>query len=244
MASRLERVIVAVDDLEEGVEDYARLLGRGASDAGRGLFGLRNTALQLVLREDLAREGVSVEEPGLAALVFEEEGRSEGEWLPLSSTRGVPIALAGEASDAVADAPELAKPGEAVEALDHVVISTADLDAARAFYGSALGLRLALDRSFEGRGLRILFFRTGGLTVEVVGPLTPTSAGGAADAGRDRFGGLAWEVPDVAAIRARLLREGFDVSEERTGHKPGTRVCTVRSRTHGVATLLKGPELG
>ena len=60
----------------------------------------------------------------------------------------------------------------------------------------------------------------------------------------DRFGGLAWEVEDVAAMHARLLEGGFDVSELRVGHKAGTRVCTVRSRTHGVATLLKGPENG
>jgi len=131
-----------------------------------------------------------------------------------------------------------------------VVVSTGDLDAARGLYGEQLGLRLALDRPFPKRGIQILFFRTGGLTVEVVGALgrgesDGPEGGAAAYAGAsDRFGGLAWEVPDVGAARVRLLDEGFEVSEERVGHKPGTRVCTVRSRTHGVPTLLKGPELG
>ena len=126
-----------------------------------------------------------------------------------------------------------------------MVVTTSDLDAARRLYGQELGLRLALDRKFEKRGVEILFFRTGGLTVEVAGalPSADRNQDATSAAASDRFGGLAWEVSDVRATRARLLEEGFDVSEERMGHKPGTLVCTVRERTHGVPTLLKGPEL-
>ena len=248
MISRLERVIVAVDNLEEGVFDYARLLGRGPSDEGRALFALRNTTLQLVARDVFAEEVTKVGRPGVAALVFEEEGRDDDMWLPLHETRQIPIAIARDDRETIVPAPELAEPKSVTAALDHVVISTGDLDAARRLYGERLGLRLALDREFEKRGIQILFFRTGGLTVEVVGPLAGAqkSEGGAAAFGadHDRFGGLAWEVADVPATRARLIEEGFDVSEERGGHKPGTRVCTVKSRAHGVPTLLKGPDLG
>jgi catechol 2,3-dioxygenase-like lactoylglutathione lyase family enzyme len=122
-------------------------------------------------------------------------------------------------------------------ALDHVVVASDDLEAARRLYAGALGLRLALDRRFEARGLRILFFRLAGTTLEIAGPLAPPPA----PAASDRFGGLAYRVADVAAARARLLAEGFDVSEPRDGFKPGTRVCSVRSGTHGVPTLLIGP---
>ncbi len=248
MILKLDRVIVAVDDVEAALADYVCLLGREASDAERGLFGLRNTTLQLASVEALAREGLEVSGSGVAALVFEEDGREEDHWLAPEGTRRLPIALGRDDREAVDPAPALAKPGAQVDALDHVVVSTGDLEAARRLYGEQLGLRLALDRSFEKRGIQILFFRTGGLTVEVVGALAgaPRSEGGpsAFAEERDRFGGLAWEVPDVSAIRARLLDEGFDVSEERVGHKPGTSVCTVRDRTHGVPTLLKGPELG
>ena len=59
----------------------------------------------------------------------------------------------------------------------------------------------------------------------------------------DRFGGLAWRVPDLKAARERLVKDGFDVSEHRAGFKPGTQVCTVRSDVHGVPTLLIGPDL-
>lgn len=250
MIVKLDRVIVAVEDLDEAVADYTCLLGREVSDPERALFGLRNTTLQLASVQDLAGEGLEVSKPGVAALVFEEDAREENAWLPPESTRRIPIGLRGEGGDDPDPAPPatlLAEPGAQVDALDHVVVSTGDLDAARRLYGEKLGLRLALDRAFEKRGIQILFFRTGGLTVEVVGALAGAarSEGGASafPDDRDRFGGLAWEVPDVTAIRARLAGEGFDVSEVRVGHKPGTEVCTVRDRTHGVPTLLKGPEL-
>jgi hypothetical protein len=84
----------------------------------------------------------------------------------------------------------------------------------------------------------MLFFRVGGVTIEVVGSLREAASSDEPD----RFGGLAWRVDDVPAARARLVREGFDVTEHRPGHKPGTRVCTVQSDTCNVPTLIIGPE--
>jgi catechol 2,3-dioxygenase-like lactoylglutathione lyase family enzyme len=256
MIEKLARVVVAVDDLEAAVRDYRLLLGREVSSAsgeawvasaGEGAsFALRNTTLQLVDRRETEIAGRAPPEPGVAALVFEESGRDAGDWLGLGETRGIPIALDRDDRESAGPAAEIAPAAETVAALDHVVISTADLEAARALYGTRLGLRLALDRAFPKRGIQILFFRTGGTTVEVVGALRDApraeSISGEADAPDDRFGGLAWEVEDVDAVHGRLAREGFDVSEIRVGHKPGTRVCTVRGPTHGVPTLLKGPD--
>lgn len=129
-----------------------------------------------------------------------------------------------------------AAPESAIRALDHVVIFSADPEVTRALY-SRLGIRLALDRTFEERGLRLIFFRIGGVTIEIGGRLD-----GPPEAGRDdRFGGLAWQVVDLEAIHSRLVGEGFDVSAIRQGHKPGTRVCTVRDPVHGVPTLLIEP---
>ena len=48
-------------------------------------------------------------------------------------------------------------------------------------------------------------------------------------------------MPDAACARARLVDDGFDVTEVRAGAKPGTRVCTVQSRTCGVPTLIIEP---
>jgi catechol 2,3-dioxygenase-like lactoylglutathione lyase family enzyme len=168
--------------------------------------------------------------PGVQALAF------AGSVVALGDTRGISIELLASAP-AVAAAPgSLA----GAERLDHAVVLTSDHDAALRLYGERLGLRLALDRSFPERGVRLLFFRLAGVTIEIGGPIE--SLEGAASDTQDRFGGLAWRGSDVVAWRERLLAEGFAVSEHRRGHKAGTRVCTVQDRTGGVPTLLIAPD--
>lgn len=124
----------------------------------------------------------------------------------------------------------------AVAALDHVVVQSTDGDATAAIYGDALGIRLALDKRFEQFGARLIFFRVGHCSVEVAAPLDADTADEP-----DRFGGLAYRVPDADAAHARLSRAGADVSEVRKGRKKGTRVMTVRAPTCNVPTLLIGP---
>jgi catechol 2,3-dioxygenase-like lactoylglutathione lyase family enzyme len=147
--------------------------------------------------------------------------------LSLRATRGLSAfaveRTAGELSAEVTAAPS------APSAIDHVVIRTADPEAAIALYGRGLGIRLALDRVLGTR--RMLFFRIGGVTLEVV-------QDPAADPGRDTFYGAAYRVLDIDAAHARLLAEGFALSPVRDGNKPGTRVFTVRDGTCGVPTLI------
>ena len=118
---------------------------------------------------------------------------------------------------------------DAVDALDHVVIRTADPDAAIAFYSQGLGIRLALDRTF-GEGRRMLFFRIGGVTVEIV---QEPSLGEI-----DVFYGVAYRVRDIAAANARMRAAGLQVTEIRNGNKPGTQVYTVREGPGRVPTLI------
>ena len=119
-----------------------------------------------------------------------------------------------------------------VTAMDHVVVSTADPERAAALYGARLGLDMALDRSHADWG-RLMFFRCGDLIVEVV-----HRPGKDTDTKHDRLWGLSWRVADIDATRARLVSSGVDVSDVRTGRKPGTRVATVRNSTCGIPTLL------
>ena len=119
-----------------------------------------------------------------------------------------------------------------ITALDHVVVATEDSERSAALYGARLGLDMALDRTHQDWG-QLMFFRCGDLIVEVV--RRPVAGG---DATRDKLWGLSWRVGDIDAARARLLAAGVDVSEVRTGRKPGTRVMSVRDRTCGVQTLL------
>jgi catechol 2,3-dioxygenase-like lactoylglutathione lyase family enzyme len=116
--------------------------------------------------------------------------------------------------------------------LDHVVVATEDSERAAALYGARLGLDMALDRTHRDWG-QLMFFRCGDLIVEVV--RRPVAGG---DASRDKLWGLSWRVGDIDAARSRLLASGVDVSEVRTGRKPGTRVMSVRNGTCGVQTLF------
>ena len=116
--------------------------------------------------------------------------------------------------------------------LDHVVVSTGDSERAAALYGARWGLDMALDRSHPDWG-QLMFFRCGDLIVEVV-----RRPGAETERTHDQLWGLSWRVADIEATRARLATAGIDVSEVRTGRKPGTRVMSVRDGTCGVRTLL------
>jgi catechol 2,3-dioxygenase-like lactoylglutathione lyase family enzyme len=121
-----------------------------------------------------------------------------------------------------------------ITALDHVVIATADPERAAALYGARLGLDMALDRSHPDWG-RLMFFRCGDLIVEIV---QRPGKDAISDKAHDRLWGLSWRVADLDATRERLVSSGVDVSDVRTGRKPGTRVLTVRNGTCGIPTLL------
>lgn len=192
--------------------------------------------------ERLRAAGLAVADPREGAGRDEGSG-AERRWrnvmIPNAAARGVLVFAIEHRSPA--DLLPLAAPtrpvAAAVEGIDHVVVRTAAPEAAIAFYGEALGLRLALDRSFPDWGARLLFFRVGGVTIEIAAPLEPPMP----PPPEDGFWGISWRVPDVAAAREHLAAADFDVSEVRPGRRAGTRVCTVRAPTHGVATLLIEP---
>lgn len=126
--------------------------------------------------------------------------------------------------------------GEAVPGCDHVVVMTPDAEACKTLFGDKLGIRLALDQTKPEWGVRQLFFRAGGLTIEVVESLDKSKA-----PKTERFWGLAWKAANVGAVAGRLAKAGLDVSEVRVGRKEGTEVATIRKATNGVPTLLVGP---
>ena len=145
------------------------------------------------------------------------------------ATRGVRLFFLEMAKERPRSVPSDDAP---ITAMDHVVVSSADPERAAALYGARLGLDMALDRSHPDWG-RLMFFRCGDLIVEVVHrPDTD------ADQAHDKLWGLSWRVADIDATRGRLASAGIDVSEVRTGRKPGTRVATVRNGTCGIPTLL------
>jgi catechol 2,3-dioxygenase-like lactoylglutathione lyase family enzyme len=126
-------------------------------------------------------------------------------------------------------------PGEFL-GIDHVVVQTGDADAAIALWRDRLGIRLALDRAFPDLGMRLVFLRSAGMTIEFACPLAAASPMEA-----DRLYGVSFAVADLAITRARLIAAGLDVSDIRPGRKTGTRVATVRSAPCGIPTLLVEP---
>lgn len=218
-------------------------LARWLARRGEGLLGLAfGTGDAAACARFLAGRGLrpGAPEPGLSRDVQSGAFRA---WtrvpLPPAQTRGLLLfAIEQRSPEALLpEASAVAEPQSAVQALDHVVLQSRDAEATRRLYGDGLGLRLALDREAPQWGNRLLFFRTGGATLEVVARLGEPPAPGA----RDRLWGAAWRVESAPAARARLAGAGFEVSELRDGRKPGTRVFTVRAPTCGVPTLVLQP---
>src|SRR5262245_18897009 len=211
---RLAGVCLGTDDLGAAERAYQLLLGvpAAARSATSVRFVLRHGSVDLV--------------PGQA---FRELRFVADEVAAPDVVRGVPILTDAERDEL--------PPVESTASIDHVVVHTVDPDDAIAWWRDRVGLRLALDREFPARGLRLLFFRSGGISLEYASPLPPlsTTADGSGD---DRIHGVSYRVSDLAVRRERLVAAGVDVSEPRPGMRPGTTVATVRSGTAGIPTLL------
>jgi catechol 2,3-dioxygenase-like lactoylglutathione lyase family enzyme len=218
---------VEFDSVQIGAADVAA--ATRAYEILLGVAAVRRT--DGAVRFQLRRGAVELEsgDPGLHSIRFSVAPESNVMPFAADDFHGLRISFASAPAPA---AP--AVPAGGLEAIDHIVINSPDLDRAIALWRDRLGLRLALDREFPRRGLRLVFFRSGGVTLEFAGPLPPPADRG----GSDAFYGIAYRVHDLDACRSRLLSTGVDVSEQRTGQKSGTTVATVRSGTAGVPTLL------
>jgi catechol 2,3-dioxygenase-like lactoylglutathione lyase family enzyme len=241
-----------------------RSAGDGAETV---LFTLDNMALELVspvgngATADRIRTALTEQGEGLASICFrtndiakmhrrldrltlqpepvaEAESRDMASGATLSwrrtraatdATRGVRLFFLERATERPHSAATAQAP---ISAMDHIVVSTGDPERAAALYGARLGLDMALDRSHPDWG-RLMFFCCGDLIVEIV-----HRPGTVVDPAHDKLYGMSWRVDNAEATRARLVSAGVDVSEVRTGRKPGTRVLTVRSGTCGIPTLL------
>ena len=249
MISSLDHIAVTVASVDAEVRAYELLLGRQAAHTGNveAVFQLDNVRLALH-----ALEGRS---EGLSSLTFAVDDMEKAarllaqRALPASKTdrgalqvdpkgtHGVSIALCAQAEAGAPSPLAQSEEAAAVSGLDHVVIRSPNPERAIALYAGRLGLSLRLDRTEPAWGARLIFFRCGDLIVEVVHDLKA----GVGD-GPDRLWGLSWRVPAIAKAHARLRGAGVEVSDIRTGRRPGTQVFTVKSHTAGVPTLLIGPH--
>lgn len=206
---------------------------------GEGLFALAfGTPDAAAAAQEFRQRGLSAPAPAEGSGTESTKGierRWRNVFLPPAETRGVTLFAIEHrsAADLLPGAVPVEDAASAISGCDHVVVRTSDPDRSSDLYGRQLGLRLALDKSFPQWGMRLLFFRVGGVTVELAAPLTATDR-----ESEDRLWGVSYRTANIEAARRRLVREGFDVTEVRAGRKPGTRVSTVNGEPSGVATLL------
>tara|TARA_B100001250_G_scaffold148491_1_gene127207 strand:- start:1071 stop:1916 length:846 start_codon:yes stop_codon:yes gene_type:complete len=119
-----------------------------------------------------------------------------------------------------------------VNRLDATVINTNDPDGFISLYRDKFGIRLALDKVIEQWKTRILFFRINKTTIEVINKENQE------EKVQDSLWGLSWAVEDIKAAHERLVSQGVEVTNVKDGIKPKTLVCSIKSHTRGVPTLL------
>lgn len=132
---------------------------------------------------------------------------------------------------------------DAIDAVDHLVVDTNDADDFIQRYSKQLGLKLLLDQTIEKWGVRQLFFRLGGVTLEVICKQNKEGDAGNGDSNQvDTLWGLAFKVPDITKVHTRLSQHNIKVSDVRIGRGKGTAVATPKTHTLGIPTILIGPD--
>jgi len=227
----VDRIVIDVPNLAVAVEEYQRLLGssfclRPSDEVGpRAWLGLANVVLELHERP--------VERPAIAALVFDGTA-SQGAVVAVKNARSLVVSVCDgdETASFRREHPEAQNQKLKV---DHLVLHTADADACTQLFSVGLGIRLALDKNAPQWGGRMLFFRVGKLTLEVIEP-------GQDKPEQDYFWGIAYQCPDIVLASNQLRQRGVALSPVRDGRKPGTKVATVKSHFLTIPTLLIQPD--
>jgi catechol 2,3-dioxygenase-like lactoylglutathione lyase family enzyme len=223
-----DRILISVPDLHAACDEYAALLGARPipfSKPGHAWLGLANTVLELVERPVAAAT--------IEALVLQSAESTPSE-VAFANDLGLDLRL----SDGVATTEFRQSHNEAclIEiGVDHLVLRAVDADRCIALFNGELGIRLALDQDVPEWGGRMLFFRAGKLTLEVIANQTADPPVG------NTFWGMTFQVPDIDTMAAQLDAAGVELSAVRNGRKPGTRVATVHSHCLGLPTLLLQP---
>jgi catechol 2,3-dioxygenase-like lactoylglutathione lyase family enzyme len=230
MSIVFDRIVVAVPDLPAASAQYQRLFGlppvsnHTLQGEPAAWWGLSNTVIELVQS--------AVNQAQLRGIVFSAPDATQGE-IPIENCLGIDLRLddGRRTADFRLQYPAAQLPGMAV---DHVVLRTVDAQSCIDLFRDELGIRLALDRTAPAWGGRMLFFRAGKLTLEVIASDSDSATGNA-------FWGLAYQCPDLAGLSRTLAGRGVAVSSLREGRKPGTQVATLHSHCLDIPTLLLQP---
>lgn len=209
------RIRIASSQHETLRDEMAVLFGVSA-----GIFHLGNTDVEVVAADP---ESLGERAAVVGGLTVHTKSQSIPE-----DCRGLDIQLADQAPVSImrTDSSE-----PCIQSVDHVVLRTADADDCIRLFRDDLGMRLALDQTVEEWGGRMLFFREGAMTLEVIENDSKRPS-------QDFFWGICYRCGDIESTRAALESRGVSVTEIREGRKPGTRVATIKSHVGGIPSLL------
>lgn len=171
---------------------------------------------------------------GDVRLRFDDDGPGLTRWTVFHPDEAPgPRSLDGLDTDVVDALPDVSATSHpnGTTGLDHVVVSTPDMDRTTAAFAS-IGVepRRTRDTTSGDAPLRQRFFRMGTI-VELVGPPEPLEPGGE-PARSARFWGLALVSADLDATAAVL---GDRLGEIKEAVQPGRRIATLRTRELGIS---------
>ena len=122
---------------------------------------------------------------------------------------------------------------DTISKFNQIIIYTPDVEYLRNLFTEKLGIRLALDKifNFGEKDIRMMFFRIGGVTLEVIENPDSKSLS---------YGGVGWHSDNISKCHKRLIDSNFELSEIRKGRKPGTVVATIRNAPLKMPTIIIG----
>ena len=120
---------------------------------------------------------------------------------------------------------------DTISKFNQIIIYTPDVEYLRNLFTEKLGIRLALDKvfNFGEKDIRMMFFRIGGVTLEVIENPDSESLS---------YGGVGWHSDNISKCHKRLIDSNFELSEIRKGRKPGTVVATIRNAPLKMPTII------
>jgi len=230
MIQGFDRIIMAVPNIEVAIADYQKLLGAPfwpvpeLDGVKKAWLALDNTVIEL--------EEKAIETAEVVGVVFAADDASPVS-RPVANSRQIGVSVCDGADTASFRQSQPEAQNRSLK-VDHLVLRTAKADACIELFSVGLGIRLALDKSAPQWGGRMLFFRVGKLTLEIIEP-------GKNKPGNDNFWGIAFQCQNISKIAAQLAEAGVILSPFRVGRKPGTTVATVNSHNLEIPTLLIEP---